>query len=283
MSSSTNGSGGLAGLAGPAHPGALAAAHDRLHGGDQTARAGPPGLLPVGAHDPVDGQSVGGDDQVELLLAARHRKSTPRCRFEWQPYVAGRPDGIPRRGRGSVPAGMPPCAGLPLAVALPAVYRLSMRISDVVRRKGGQVVTIRSDETVERLLDLLAEHRIGALVVSDDGESVTGIVSERDVVRHLHSDGAAVLLAPVGSIMTADVQTCGPRRPDRGAGPHDDRRCASATCPSWSTASCTRSSASATSSSTGSTSCSPSVTNLLGTSSSNLTRFPRGPSRTVGG
>ena len=97
----------------------------------------------------------------------------------------------------------------PLAVTLPAVYRLSMRISDVVRRKGGQVVTIRSEETVERLLDLLAEHRIGALVVSDDGESVTGIVSERDVVRHLQKDGAAVLLAPVGSIMTADVKTSG--------------------------------------------------------------------------
>ena len=100
--------------------------------------------------------------------------------------------------------------GLPLAVALPAVYRLSMRISDVVRRKGGQVVTIRPEETVERLLDLLAEHRIGALVVSDDGETVSGIVSERDVVRHLQTDGAAVLLAPVGSIMTADVKTFTP-------------------------------------------------------------------------
>ena len=96
----------------------------------------------------------------------------------------------------------------PLAVTFPAVYRLTMRISDVVRRKGGEVVTVRSDETVERLLDLLAQHNIGALVVSDDGESVSGIVSERDVVRHLHSDGAAVLLAPVGSIMTAEVKTC---------------------------------------------------------------------------
>lgn len=94
-------------------------------------------------------------------------------------------------------------------MALAAVYRLTMRISDVVRRKGGHVVTIRSEETVERLLDLLAEHRIGALVVSDDGETVTGIVSERDVVRHLQKDGAAVLLAPVGSIMTADVKTSG--------------------------------------------------------------------------
>ena len=83
-----------------------------------------------------------------------------------------------------------------------------MRISDVVRRKGGEVVTVRSEDTVERLLDLLAEHRIGALVVSDDGQSVNGIVSERDVVRHLQRDGAAVLLAPVSTIMTAEVKTC---------------------------------------------------------------------------
>ncbi len=79
----------------------------------------------------------------------------------------------------------------------------------MVRRKGGVVVTVRSDETVERLLQLLGEHRIGALVVSDDGESVDGIVSERDVVRHLQTDGAAVIQAPISSIMTAEVQTCG--------------------------------------------------------------------------
>jgi len=83
-----------------------------------------------------------------------------------------------------------------------------MRISDVVRRKGDLVVTVRPDETVERLLALLEEHRIGALVVSEDGETVVGIVSERDVVRHLHRDGAAVLLAPISQIMTADVRTC---------------------------------------------------------------------------
>lgn len=78
----------------------------------------------------------------------------------------------------------------------------------MVRRKGDLVVTVRPDETVERLLALLEEHRIGALVVSEDGETVVGIVSERDVVRHLHKDGAAVLLAPISRIMTADVRTC---------------------------------------------------------------------------
>lgn len=85
-----------------------------------------------------------------------------------------------------------------------------MKISDVVRRKGDQVVTVRPDETVERLLQLLEEHRIGAVVVSADESSVDGIVSERDIVRHLHTDGAALLDAPVSQIMTADVHTCAP-------------------------------------------------------------------------
>jgi FOG: CBS domain len=71
-----------------------------------------------------------------------------------------------------------------------------MKISDVVRHKGDTVVTVRSDATVKELLALLAEHRIGAVVVSDDDRAVNGIVSERDVVRHLHSGGAEVLDGP---------------------------------------------------------------------------------------
>jgi CBS domain-containing protein len=85
-----------------------------------------------------------------------------------------------------------------------------MRISDVVKRKGGTVVTVRSDASVTDLLDLLAEHRIGAVVVSDDGQTISGIVSERDVVRHLQKDGAGILEGPVSTIMTAEVQTCSP-------------------------------------------------------------------------
>lgn len=85
-----------------------------------------------------------------------------------------------------------------------------MNISDVLRRKGGGVVTIRPDDTVERLLEVLAEHKIGALVVSEDGKGVAGIVSERDVVRHLHHSGAAILAGPVSGIMTAEVISCAP-------------------------------------------------------------------------
>ena len=82
-----------------------------------------------------------------------------------------------------------------------------MKISDVLRSKGSEVITIRPDDTVSRLLALLAEHRIGAVVVSTDGSSVDGIVSERDIVRHLHSTGTSVLEAPVSQIMTSEVTT----------------------------------------------------------------------------
>lgn len=82
-----------------------------------------------------------------------------------------------------------------------------MKISDVLRNKGAGVVTIRPDETVTGLLALLAEHRIGAVVVSADGSTVDGIVSERDIVRHLHSSGTDVLSAPVSQIMTSEVTT----------------------------------------------------------------------------
>jgi CBS domain-containing protein len=85
-----------------------------------------------------------------------------------------------------------------------------MRISDVLSSKpSGQVVTISPDATVRDLLALLAEHNIGAVVVSTDGQAVDGIVSERDVVRRLHQDDG-VLDGAVSAIMTSDVRTCEP-------------------------------------------------------------------------
>ena len=85
-----------------------------------------------------------------------------------------------------------------------------MRISDVLRVKGDQVVTVTPDTNVERLIAVLAEHRVGAVVVSRDGSSVEGIVSERDIVRALAARGAAVLSEPVTVIHTADVRTITP-------------------------------------------------------------------------
>lgn len=85
-----------------------------------------------------------------------------------------------------------------------------MQISGVLRHKGTEVLTIAPTESVRTLLERLREGGVGALVVSTDGRTVEGIVSERDVVRRLSTDGDGVLDTEVSQIMTADVHTCGP-------------------------------------------------------------------------
>jgi CBS domain-containing protein len=86
-----------------------------------------------------------------------------------------------------------------------------MRITDVLRRKGDLVVTIAPDDSVRALLDALSQYKVGALVVSSGGGRLDGIVSERDVVRHLQTQGADVLDAPVSAIMTVDLHTATPQ------------------------------------------------------------------------
>ena len=82
-----------------------------------------------------------------------------------------------------------------------------MLIVTMLRSKGDFVATVQPTASVRELLATLAEHRIGAVVVSADG-GIDGIVSERDVVRHLSATGGALLDRPVSSIMTAEVVTC---------------------------------------------------------------------------
>ena len=85
-----------------------------------------------------------------------------------------------------------------------------MHIRQLLRRKGSDVATVEANASVRTALALLAEYRVGALVVSADGRSVDGIVSERDVVRALHERGAGLLADPVSTVMTAQVHTCVP-------------------------------------------------------------------------
>ncbi|GAA1276421.1 histidine kinase [Planotetraspora silvatica] len=85
-----------------------------------------------------------------------------------------------------------------------------MLIGSILQGKGTSVATVRPQATVTELLATLAELNIGAVVVSDDGTTIAGIVSERDIVRRLHEQGADILGHPVSSIMTSDVRTCAP-------------------------------------------------------------------------
>ena len=85
-----------------------------------------------------------------------------------------------------------------------------MQVSDVLRTKGTQVTTILPTDQVREALRILAEKRVGAVVVEDRWTKLVGIFSERDLVGALFRHGAGVLDQPVSELMTTHVITCAP-------------------------------------------------------------------------
>jgi CBS domain-containing protein len=85
-----------------------------------------------------------------------------------------------------------------------------VRISTLLAAKGSDVATIGGDATVADAVAELSRHHVGALVVSTDGQTIDGIVSERDVVRKMSECGAAVVDELVSSIMSSTVYTASP-------------------------------------------------------------------------
>ena len=85
-----------------------------------------------------------------------------------------------------------------------------MSVQAILRSKGTAVCTVRPDVTVAAAIDRLQAENIGALVVGDGDQDISGIVSERDIVRGLAERGASVLDLPVREIMTSPVRTCRP-------------------------------------------------------------------------
>ncbi len=85
-----------------------------------------------------------------------------------------------------------------------------MQVRDVLARKGSGVTTIAPTATVTDLVAMLSEQRIGAVVVTADGSTIDGIVSERDVAQALHTHGSALPQLPVSELMTKTVRTCTP-------------------------------------------------------------------------
>lgn len=83
-----------------------------------------------------------------------------------------------------------------------------MTVAAILAHKGRDVLTVRKETPIADVVRLLGERRIGAVVVADDLQRVTGIVSERDIVRVLASRGAAGLEGEVATIMTQKVVTC---------------------------------------------------------------------------
>jgi len=85
-----------------------------------------------------------------------------------------------------------------------------MDVNTILRNKGRSVAMIHSGATIERAVALLRTRGIGALVVSDDGESVDGIISERDIIDALAQHGSDLLAMRVDAVMTHAVVTCEP-------------------------------------------------------------------------
>jgi len=83
-----------------------------------------------------------------------------------------------------------------------------VKVEHILQSKGADVFAVSGATTVKDAVDLLGEKNIGAVVVKDDGGAVTGIFSERDVVRRLKSEGAGVLARPVSDCMTKSPVTC---------------------------------------------------------------------------
>jgi CBS domain-containing protein len=85
-----------------------------------------------------------------------------------------------------------------------------MKVAALLKQKGTFVATAKPSDTVRATVATLVQHRIGALVVTSDGRTVEGIVSERDIVTWLDRSGPLLLDGMVGPIMSTDVLTCGP-------------------------------------------------------------------------
>lgn len=86
-----------------------------------------------------------------------------------------------------------------------------MTVAAVLRTKGSEIVSVRPDATVAEAANVIAERRIGAVLVLDEAGDLAGILSERDVVRGLARHGGAALMGMrVAELMTRDVTVAAP-------------------------------------------------------------------------
>jgi CBS domain-containing protein len=83
-----------------------------------------------------------------------------------------------------------------------------MSVSHILHTKGRNVVTAAPNDTVRSVAKSLAEKRIGAIIITNEANAIQGIVSERDIVRCIATDGLDALNLPVSKIMTKKVKTC---------------------------------------------------------------------------
>ena len=84
-----------------------------------------------------------------------------------------------------------------------------MNVKVILAAKGGDVVCIEPTADLAAAAKLLSVHRIGVVVIRGAGGRLSGILSERDIVRAITEQGAEALALPIGQVMTRDVVTAG--------------------------------------------------------------------------
>jgi CBS domain-containing protein len=85
-----------------------------------------------------------------------------------------------------------------------------MPVAMILKQKGAVIYSVAPGDSVQSIVDKLAQHRIGAVLVMDKDDRLVGIVSERDVVRAMAGNAGAVVKKTASDIMTAKVRTCSP-------------------------------------------------------------------------
>lgn len=83
-----------------------------------------------------------------------------------------------------------------------------MSVAAILKNKSGSIVAAKPKDSVAAVAKLLGTHGIGAVLVLDDGGGIAGILSERDIVRGLAQQGAALLDKEADTIMTRNVMVC---------------------------------------------------------------------------
>ena len=91
-----------------------------------------------------------------------------------------------------------------------------MAVAQILRQKGSTVYSVEPDDTLQKIVDVLAQHRIGAVLVMHGDGKLAGIVSERDVVRAMAGNAAGIATKKAADIMTAKVRTCAPNDTESG-------------------------------------------------------------------
>jgi CBS domain-containing protein len=83
-----------------------------------------------------------------------------------------------------------------------------MKVRDVLRSKGGRIVSIEDGATVAEAISRLVENNIGSLPVTDPSGRLVGMISERDVLRLIHRHGEAFGRVKISDVMTPDPEYC---------------------------------------------------------------------------